>query len=432
MNSAEEFTVFVPERSVDLLRSLERGVVSGQHTTKVEGFRNLDDIWREGTNQGRFCIVGELSSSWRQNGYLFDGLQVTSINWPPVFCMLPDLLTSKEMNMLSSSGVIWAAPREKFLERQVIDRLLGGSLWRTRYGLVYQKLDRKSIEIGNLLVVLTSEESKLGRIEFSEGNIVAAQYGELSGYEALYAISLVTDWRIDLHTLFIGIEPKTLNSPMFTVVTQLVELADQRQEVLLMGRPPGLTREIPANVMVGLREFIGKSDSNFDDVTPGNDKRADKIDVGPSAATRSGFAEEEVGPQDLFVKVPPSKGNQSRGLGAPENTSGRVTREDGMNTIGLNEFISTIPGVHGGAVMETDGACVEVVGDFDCETAPIVASSSLEHLAELAKILGIQGLKVACFSGTQQTLFITRQSGAYLFTVGSFVRNAGVVASKIP
>mgnify|MGYP006278977861 FL=1 len=432
MNSSEEFTVFVPERSVDLFRSLETSVARGHDATKVVTFRKLEDIWREGANQGRFCIAGELSSSWRQNGCLFDGLQVYSINWPPVFCMLQEPLALREMNMLSSSGVIWAAPREKFLDRQFIDRLLSGSLWRTRYGLVYQKLDRKSVEIGNLLVVLTGEESKLGRIEFSEGNIVAAQYGELSGYEALYAISLVTDWRIDLHTLFIGIEPKTLNSPMFTVVSQLVELADQRHEVLLMGRPPGLTREIPANVMVGLREAIGRADSQFEDVTPGDDEGAVPTSVASSAATLKEFAEDGVGAHDFFFRVPPSKGNQSRALGAAENTSGRATGEEGMNTIGLNEFISTIPGVHGGAVMETDGACVEVVGDFDLETAPIVASSSLEHLAELAKILGIQGLKVACFSGTQQTLFITRQSGAYLFTVGGFVRNAGVVASKIP
>jgi hypothetical protein len=253
-------SVFIPESSAHLIASLEEIATRENYRVEFITFQRLADLEKDIISTERPCILGELSASWREDGFFFHGVDASSINWPPVYCISPEPLTHNELTALSASGVIWAATSNQFVELKVFERLLSSNLWSTRHGLVYQKLARKSIEFGEVLVVLTGEDSRFGRIEFKNGNILAAQCEEFSGYEALYAMSLVNDWRIDLHTLFIGLEPKTMNSTMMTVVEQLVELVDDRQEVFLMARPPGSTRQIPPHLMVGIRSLLSDRD----------------------------------------------------------------------------------------------------------------------------------------------------------------------------
>jgi hypothetical protein len=430
-------SVFIPEGSAHLIGALEEIAKHENYRVEFIAFKGLAELEKEVSLKYRSCILGELSATWKDDGFLFHGVDASSINWPPVYCISPQPLTSRELAALSASGVIWAATSSQFVESNVFDKLLSGTLWSTRHGLVYQKLARKSIEFGEVLVVLTGDGSRFGRIEFKNGNILAAQCEEFSGYEALYAMSLVNDWRIELHTLFIGLEPKTMNSTMMTVVEQLVELVDDRQEVFLMARPPGATREIPPHLMVGIRSLLNDKDEvGTQDLSDEeglvddekliylesvvNESKSDS-EKATDLVHEPVFAEDSAEADDSLIG-----GVANDEVGNRENNQEKV-----MNGNGIKDFITTIPGAIGGAAMESDGACIEVTGELDFETAPVVTAMALEHLADLAKVLGIQGLKVAAISGDKQTLFIARESGTYLFTLGSVVKNPGVVAGKV-
>jgi hypothetical protein len=430
-------SVFIPEVSAHLIASLEEIVTRGNYRVEFITFKTLGELEKEVSLKERPCILGELSATWRDDSFFFEGVDASSINWPPVYCISPQPLTGRELAALSASGVIWAATSGQFVESNVFDKLLSGTLWSTRHGLVYQKLARKSIEFGEVLVVLSGEESRFGRIEFKNGNILAAQCESFSGYEALYAMSLVNDWRIDLHTLFIGLEPKTMNSTMMNVVEQLVELADDRQGIFLMARPPGATRELPPNLMVGIRSLLNDKDEISTEDVSDQQGLADeeKLIYLESVVNDPKSDPEKV--EDLvlggFVAQDSAEAKDVEKMGIADDSVGirENNREKVMTGNGLKEFLTIIPGAIGGAAMESDGACLEVAGELDFETAPIVTAMALEHLADLAKVLGIQGLKVACFSGDKQSLFIARKSGTYLFTLGSLVKNPGVVAGKL-
>lgn len=427
-------TVFIPERSSHVRRLLEVVADRGNHNPEIILFGNHSELDNQLKDKKRACIVGELSRTWSKDGLIFEGINTSSIHWPPVYCALSEPLTAAELTTLGATGVIWAAEYQRFIDHEFVDLLISGNLWTTRYGLVYQKLARKSIEFGDVLVVLTAENGHFGRIQFLNGNIVAAQCGDFSGFEALYAISLISDWRIDVHTRFISIEPKTMNSSMLAVVEQLVELVDDRGEVFLMARPPGSTREIPSNLMAGYRSLIDEHRETrlVGESTPGDEGNGESHIVGESVVSDSSVVAQE---EEFFggASTPsePAEEPEMEKTGAEISQINQEKRETGtMSGANLQELISMIPGAAGGAVMESDGACLEVAGDIEFETAPVVASMALEHLADLARVLGVQGLKVACFSGEKKSVFITRQSGAYLFTTGGVVKNAGVVAGK--
>ena len=333
-------SVFIPEVSAHLIASLEEIAKRKNYKVEFITFSRLAELEKEVSLRERSCILGELSATWKEDGFFFEEVDASGINWPPVYCIAAQPLTHKESAALSASGVIWAATSNQFVDLKVFDKLLSGSLWSTRHGLVYQKLTRKSIEFGEVLVVLTAEDSYSGRIEFKNGNILAAQCEEFSGYEALYAMSLVNDWRIDLHTLFIGLEPKTMNSTMMTVVEQLVELADDRQEVFLMARPSGLTREIPPHLMLGIRSVLRDEDEVGADSVSDQQVLAvqEKLIYLESVVAES---EGELGNlEDSEPADPVVKGGVVDDFVASRHNN----REKVMSVSGLQEFLTIIPG----------------------------------------------------------------------------------------
>lgn len=427
-------TLFIPERSSHVLRLLEVVAAQSKHHPEVIMFSNHSELEIQLRGKKKACIVGELSRTWLEDGLIFDGIDFFNIHWPPVYCALSEPLSAAQLTALGAIGVIWASEYQSFIDRDFVDPMTSGNLWTTRYGLVYQKLARKSIEFGEVLVVLSAENGHSGRIQFSKGNIVAAKCGEFSGFEALYAISLISDWRIDIHTRFISIEPKTMNSSMLEVVEQLLELVDDRGEVFLIARPPGSTYEIPSMLMAGYRSFIEehRESRSVGEATSGDqDNKVSDVPFESVVPTYSLVAQ---GGQLFGVASTPSEPSSESEMEKAGADRIQINQEGrGAGTMigaNLQELISMIPGAVGGAVMESDGSCLEVAGDIEFETAPVVASMALEHLADMARVLGVQGLNVACFSGEKKSVFITRQSGAYLFTTGGVVKNAGVVAGK--
>lgn len=478
-------TVLVPATDSELAGLLEGRCADLATATRIVEIRNVADLNRGVETNPFCCLFGTLSSQWATTGRLFEALESTTLLWPPAYAVVPVEFSKSEFVTLSQNGIIWAGDLDTVMSAAELNLILTGMAWKTQFGFLFQKLNRQTISSGEHMVVLTTEQGQYARIQFRNGNVVAAEFERETGFEALYNIALIDNWRIDVHQVFLGIEPRLMNKPLMKVIRRLVEMAEERKQVLSMGRPPGMTRELSSKVVTGIRKALASGDgaavegllrqARDQDTTweassalLGSSKpRATAVREDPIA----GIAElglETKAPEAPQPKVEPpvpepqkpavaaspvaasaqatsettatkgsgqgssSKAEVKKSIGAVSSNEIKTEKKSGkMADLTLQEFIANIGGSFGGAIITTDGAYTAAEGDFDVDTVAAVASMSTEHLGGIANALNIQGLEIASFTGTNYTVFLKRQGDTFVVSFGSAVKNPGVTAKKL-
>lgn len=482
-------TVLVPATDTELAGLLEGRCADLATATRIVEIRNVSDLNRGVETNPFCCLFGTLSSRWAATGRLFDALESTTLLWPPAYAVVPVEFSKSELVTLSQNGIIWADDLDSVMSAAELNLILTGMAWKTQFGFLFQKLNRQTISSGEHMVVLTTEKGQYARIQFRSGNVVAAEFEKETGFEALYNIALIDNWRIDVHQVFLGIEPRLMNKPLMKVIRRLVEMAEERKQVLSMGRPPGMTRELSSKVVTGIRKALASGDgaavegilqqARGDGATweassalLGESKpRATAVREDPIAgiaeltadSTATGRTVSEATtpkevplPRSQPETTPAAKpatavptqssstitaGSWGGGSGKSEakksiaavssNEISNEKKSGKMADLTLQEFIANIGGAFGGAIITTDGAYTAAEGDFDVDTVAAVASMSTEHLGGIANALNIQGLEIASFTGTSYTVFLKRQGDTFVVSFGRAVKNPGVTAKKL-
>jgi predicted regulator of Ras-like GTPase activity (Roadblock/LC7/MglB family) len=415
--------ILVPEKDNQLAMLIESRCRHHNLDTTVVRFDGAEHLARVVATNPHCCIIGTIANDWRPGRSLFEGLDLQQIIWPPVYGICSASMSSADLVQLAQAGVVWAADLDSMMSSSALNLVLSGSAWIRHYGFLFQKINRKTLREGSFLILCTAEEGQYGRILWRGGSFINADFGSLDGLDALYEMALIEDWRIDVHSVFTDPEFESLDIPVLQAINMLVETAQNRKQVLPMGRPPGMTRELSAKVVMGLREAImPKAPVQKSALSAVEANRAD-------TETLLGFASLEAVTPEETVQAPLTK----TGLESSNRTDTKqVNREIlGMGDTRLGDFLVGVGSAVGGAVISTDGAYTAVEGDFDVDTVAAVASMSTEYLGAIANALSIQGLEVACFSGNSNTVFLKRESDSFLVSYGPVVKNPGIVAKKL-